>query len=38
MDPAEIRLYGDDVVEPGVNRSAILDFKVADVDADYERL
>lgn len=38
VDPAEIRLYGDGVVEPGDNRSVILDFEVADVDAEYERL
>ena len=37
-DPAEIRLYGDDSVEPGANRSAILAFEVANVDAEFERL
>jgi len=30
--------YGEGVVVPGQNRSAILDFEVADVDAEYERL
>jgi predicted enzyme related to lactoylglutathione lyase len=37
-DPRSIRSYGDGVAEPGVNRSAILDFEVADVDAEYEPL
>lgn len=32
------RAYGDGVVAPAQNRSAILDFEVADVDAEYERL
>jgi len=30
--------YGEGVVVPAQNRSAILDFEVADVDAEYERL
>ncbi|WP_297692736.1 VOC family protein [Phenylobacterium sp.] len=32
------RVYGEGVVAPAQNRSAILDFEVADVDAEYERL
>ncbi|WP_445168729.1 VOC family protein [Mycolicibacterium sp. Dal123E01] len=38
VDPAAIPAYGAGVVEPGANRSAILDFEVADVDAEYARL
>ena len=38
VDLAEIRSYGKGVVEPGANRSVILDFEVANVDAEYERL
>lgn len=38
VDPAAISAYGAGVVEPGANRSAILDFEVADVDAEYARL
>jgi predicted enzyme related to lactoylglutathione lyase len=38
VDPAAIQAYGAGVVEPGANRSAILDFEVADVDAEYARL
>lgn len=38
IDEASIRSYGEGVAEPGVNRSVILDFEVADVDAEYERL
>jgi predicted enzyme related to lactoylglutathione lyase len=30
--------YGEGVVAPGHNRSAILDFEVGDVDAEYARL
>jgi predicted enzyme related to lactoylglutathione lyase len=30
--------YGEGVVAPAQNRSAILDFEVEDVDAEYERL
>jgi uncharacterized glyoxalase superfamily protein PhnB len=32
------RVYGEGVVAPAQNRSAILDFEVADVDAEYARL
>jgi uncharacterized glyoxalase superfamily protein PhnB len=38
VDPAQIRAYGEGVVQPGINRCAILDFEVADVDAEYARL
>jgi uncharacterized glyoxalase superfamily protein PhnB len=38
VDPAEIQAYGAGVVEPGADRSAILDFEVSNVDAEYERL
>lgn len=37
-DPASIRSYGPGVAEPTANRSVILDFQVADVDAEYLRL
>ena len=30
--------YGEGVIAPGQNRSAILDFEVGDVDAEYARL
>jgi uncharacterized glyoxalase superfamily protein PhnB len=32
------RAYGDGVLAPGANRSLVLDFEVADVDAHYARL
>ena len=32
------QVYGEGVVAPAQNRSAILDFEVSDVDAEYERL
>ena len=38
MDQASTQEYGDGVAEAGANRSVILDFEVADVDAEYERL
>lgn len=33
-----VPLFGDGSAEPGTNRSAILEFIVDDVDAEYERL
>ena len=33
-----VRLFGDRSAEPAANRSAILEFIVDDVDAEYERL
>ncbi|HUB56736.1 MAG TPA: VOC family protein [Mycobacterium sp.] len=33
-----VPLFGDGSAEPGANRSAILEFIVDDVDAEYERL
>jgi predicted enzyme related to lactoylglutathione lyase len=33
-----VPLFGDGSAEPGANRSAILEFIVEDVDAEYERL
>lgn len=38
VELASTQAYGDDVAEAGANRSVILDFEVADVDAEYERL
>jgi uncharacterized glyoxalase superfamily protein PhnB len=38
MELASTRAYGEGVVEAGANRSVILDFEVADVDAEYRRL
>ena len=38
VDQASTQAYGDGVAEAGANRSVILDFEVADVDAEYERL
>jgi uncharacterized glyoxalase superfamily protein PhnB len=38
MELATTRAYGEGVVEAGANRSVILDFEVADVDAEYRRL
>ena len=38
VGPAEIRSYGEGVAETRANRSVILDFEVANVDAEYERL
>ena len=38
IDEATIRSHGEGVAEPAANRSVILDFEVADVDAEYERL
>lgn len=35
---AMTRAYGDDVLAAGANRSLVLDFEVADVDAHYARL
>ncbi len=35
---ATVRTYGVGVAEPAANRSAILDFEVDDVDAEYKRL
>jgi hypothetical protein len=32
------RAYGEGVLDPGANRSLVLDFEVADVDAQYGRL
>ncbi|GAB3950139.1 VOC family protein [Kribbella albertanoniae] len=32
------RLYGADVVRPGANHSAFLEFQVADADAEFARL
>jgi uncharacterized glyoxalase superfamily protein PhnB len=37
-DTATTRTYGAGVAEPAANRSAILDFEVDDVDAEYKRL
>ena len=37
-DSAALRTYGEGVAEPAANRSAILDFEVEDVDAEYKRL
>ena len=37
-DSAALRSYGEGVAEPAANRSAILDFEVEDVDAEYKRL
>jgi catechol 2,3-dioxygenase-like lactoylglutathione lyase family enzyme len=33
-----LKLFGDDVARPADNRTAILEFRVADVDAEYKRL
>jgi uncharacterized glyoxalase superfamily protein PhnB len=38
VELASTQAYGDGVAEAGANRSVILDFEVADVDAEYERL
>lgn len=38
VDEVSIQSYGEGVAEPGANRSVILDFEVADVDAEYGRL
>jgi predicted enzyme related to lactoylglutathione lyase len=38
VELASTRAYGDGVAEAGANRSAILDFEVDNVDAEYERL
>jgi uncharacterized glyoxalase superfamily protein PhnB len=38
IDEASIRSYGEGVAESGADRSVILVFEVADVDAEYERL
>jgi predicted enzyme related to lactoylglutathione lyase len=35
---ATVRAYGAGVAEPAANRTAILDFEVDDVDAEYKRL
>ena len=37
-DVATVRSYGAGGAEPAANRSAILDFEVDDVDAEYKRL
>jgi uncharacterized glyoxalase superfamily protein PhnB len=37
-DAAALRTYGEGAVAPAANRSAVLDFEVEDVDAEYERL
>ncbi|HEX7699732.1 MAG TPA: VOC family protein, partial [Kofleriaceae bacterium] len=33
-----LQLFGGDVARPADNHTAILEFRVADVDAEYERL
>lgn len=33
-----LALFGTDVAQPSANRSAIVEFRVADVDAEYSRL
>lgn len=33
-----LQFFGDDVALPGANKSVIIEFRVADVDADYKRL
>ena len=38
IEQALTRAYGEGVAEAGANRSVILDFEVADVDAEYQRL
>jgi uncharacterized glyoxalase superfamily protein PhnB len=38
VELASTQAYGDGVAQAAANRSVILDFEVADVDAEYERL
>ncbi len=35
---ATVKLFGEGSAEPAANRSAIVEFRVADVDAEYARL
>ncbi len=35
---ATVKLFGEGSAEPAANRSAIIEFRVADVDAEYARL
>ena len=38
VDAGVRSVYGADVVAPAMNRTAILDFEVANVDAEFERM